>query len=321
MVSPAADTDPFVHPALFYRGQGEYLAGTVPFIRQGLGSGEPVAVSVPGPNLELLRTALGQDAGRVLLLDMTQEGRNPGRIIPGVLRAFADDHPGQRVRIIGEPVWAGRSELEYPACAQHEALINLAFTGREVTILCPYDVARLDTRALTDAEATHPLLIDATGERASDGYDPLRIIDGYNTPLPEPAPIEPAAHVTLDAVSGDTASLARTRAIARDQARRAGLTGDRVEDVELVVVELVANSVDHGGGQGRLDIWIEPGRLVCEIRDTGHLTDPLAGRRPAPPGQMRGRGLLLINHLSDLVRLHTGPHGTTVRVCFTTPQS
>ncbi|RSN55167.1 anti-sigma regulatory factor [Amycolatopsis sp. WAC 04182] len=317
-MNPTTAADPFVHPALFYRGQDDYLAGTVPFIRQGLDGGEPVAVSVPGPNLDLLRTALGEDAERVRLLDMTEEGRNPGRIIPGVLRAFADEHPARRVRIIGEPIWAERSELEYPACAQHEALINLAFTGREVTILCPYDVTRLDVRALTDAEATHPLLIDSTGERISAGYAPDRIINGYNTSLPEPVPTVPAAYITLDAVTGDAVALAEARAMARGQAMRAGLTDDRAGDVELVVTELLANSVDHGGGQGRLSVWPETGLLVCEVRDTGHLTDPLAGRRPARAGQLRGRGLLLINHLADLVRLHTGPRGTTVRACFTT---
>ncbi|RSN26154.1 anti-sigma regulatory factor [Amycolatopsis sp. WAC 01416] len=314
----ATGTDPFVHPALFYQGPDDYLAGTVPFIQQGLESGEPVAVSVPGPNLELLRTALGQDAERVRLLDMTEEGRNPGRIIPGVLRAFADDHTTRRVRIIGEPIWAERSELEYPACAQHEALINHAFTGREVTILCPYDVTRLDARALSDAEATHPVLIDSTGERASTRYDPDRIITGYNTPLPEPALTETAGYNILDAVTGEATSLAHARAVARDQAQRAGLTDDQVADVQLVVAELLANSVDHGGGQGRLSIWSEADGLVCEVHDTGRLTDPLAGRRPASPGQLRGRGLLLVNHLSDLVRVHTGPQGTTIRACFTT---
>lgn len=314
----ATGTDPFVHPALFYRGPDDYLAGTVPFILRGLASSEPVAVSVPGPNLELLRAALGPDAERVLLLDMTKEGRNPGRIIPGVLRAFADNHTTRRVRIIGEPIWAERSELEYPACAQHEALINHAFTGREVTILCPYDVTRLDARALSDAEATHPVLIDSTGERASTGYDPDRIITGYNTPLPEPLPIESAGYDIIDVVTGEAASLAQARAVAREQARRAGLTDDQVADVQLVVAELLANSVDHGGGRGRLSIWSEAGGLVCEVHDTGHLTDPLAGRRPASPEQRRGRGLLLVNHLADLVRVHTGPQGTTIRVCFTT---
>lgn len=309
-----ADAGPFVHPALFYQGPHDYLAGTVPFIRQGLQAGEPVAVSVPGPNLELLRTALGRDAERVRLLDMTQEGRNPGRIIPGVLRAFADAHPAQRVRIIGEPIWAERSALEYPACAQHEALINLAFAGREVTILCPYDTTRLDARVLADAEATHPVLVDTSGQRASTGYDPQRIITGYNSPLPEPA-----APITIDNVTNDTAAMAHARAFARDHAHQAGLVPDRVGDVELVVAELLANSVDHGGGQGQLRIWTEPGQLVCEVRDAGYLDDPLIGRRPVPARQLRGRGLLLVNHLSDLVRIHTQAHGTTIRVCFATP--
>src|SRR5689334_17622797 len=116
--------DGFVHPAYFYRGVEEYLRGTVDFIREGLANGEPVAVSVPTANLALIRAALGDAADSVHLLDMTVEGRNPGRIIPGVLRAFADAHPDTRVRIIGEPIWADRSPLEYPACVQHEALIN-----------------------------------------------------------------------------------------------------------------------------------------------------------------------------------------------------
>ncbi|WP_414938269.1 anti-sigma factor RsbA family regulatory protein [Amycolatopsis sp. cmx-11-51] len=313
----ATADDPFVHPALFYQSPDDYLAGTIPFIRQGLRAGEPVAVSVPGPNLELLRAALGRDAEQVRMLDMTKEGRNPGRIIPGVLRAFADTHPTRRVRIIGEPIWADRSELEYPACAQHEALINLAFTGREVTILCPYDTTRLDARTLADAETTHPVLVDTAGERTSTVYDPDRIITGYNTPLPEP--VAPDTVTAIDAVTGDAASLSQARAFTREQAQRAGFAPDRIGEVELAVAELLGNSIDHGGGQGRLRIWREEDRLVCETHDAGHLTDPLAGRHPAPPGQLRGRGLLLVNHLADLVRIHTGPRGTTIRVCFIDP--
>jgi hypothetical protein len=82
---------------------------------------------------------------------MTVAGRNPGRIIPTVLLAFANAHPGRRVRLIGEPIWAGRSPVEYPACAQHEALINAAFTGRPATILCPYNTELLDPVWIEDA--------------------------------------------------------------------------------------------------------------------------------------------------------------------------
>ncbi|MFQ6394509.1 anti-sigma factor RsbA family regulatory protein [Nocardia sp. KC 131] len=304
---PSGFAAPFVHPALFYRDTEEYLAGTVGFIRAGLAADEPVAVSVPGPNLALIRTELGSDAAEVRLMDMTVEGRNPGRIIPGVLRAFADSHPAGRVRIIGEPIWAERSATEYPACAQHEALINAAFTGREVTILCPYDTERLELSVLADAYATHPLVIDADGERASRTYDPDHIVDRYNQPLPEP----PAAAAVL---AFDAATLPDARHLAAGIARSMGLSTDRTIDIELAVAETTTNSVVHGGGQGTMAIWIEADQLLCQVRDAGHISDPLAGRLPADPLRPGGRGLLLVNHLIDLVRIYTGEHGTTIQM-------
>lgn len=297
----------FVHPALFYRDTEEYLAGTVGFIRAGLTNDEPVAVSVPEPNLTLIRDALGPDATAVQLMDMTIEGRNPGRIIPGVLRAFADRHPNGRVRIIGEPIWAGRSDWEYPACAQHEALINAAFAGREVSILCPYDTASLDATVLADATATHPTLIDDTGERPSAAYDPDSVVTRYNEPLPAP----PAG---VPVLAFHAASLTGTRHRAVEFARRAGMTGDRLIDLELLVGEIIANSVVHGGGTGTLAIWVDGTRLCCQVRDAGHITDPLAGRLPPQTFQFGGRGLLLVNQLADLVRLHTGVRGTAMQV-------
>lgn len=306
-VQPA--TGPFVHPALFYRGVHEYLAGTVPFIRGGLDAGEPVAVAVPGPNLDVLRSELGDSAAQVRLMDMTQVGRNPGRIIPMVLRKFADAHPHGRVRIIGEPIWPGRSENEYPACVQHEALINLAFTGRAVTILCPYDAGTLHPRVLADAAATHPVLVDDGGEYDSGEYAPKRVVRAYNVPLAEPAD-EPAM------LAFDDANLGQARALVVEHAGRAGLGADRVLDAELAVNELAANTLVHGGGAGTLRIWTEDRYLVCEVRDAGFITDPLVGRRPVDPDVLGGRGVLLVNQLADLVRLHTRPGGTTIRAHF-----
>jgi anti-sigma regulatory factor (Ser/Thr protein kinase) len=300
-------TGAFRHPALFYRGAAEYLAGTVPFVWGGLAADEPVAIAVPGDNLELLRRELGADAARVRLLDMTEAGRNPGRIIPGVLRAFADSHPGRPVRIIGEPIWAARSAVEYPACAQHEALINLAFAGRDGTVLCPYDADALAPDVLADAEVTHPVLIDGTGRRPSPAYDPPELIARYNRPLPVP---EGAFELA------GTTDLAATRALAHVRAAACGLSDDRVADVEVVVTELLSNSVEHGSGSGTVRFWGGDGEFVCEVHDHGRLTDPLAGRHPATPYQPRGRGLLLVNHLADLVRLHTGDDGVTFRAYF-----
>ncbi|MFH8529484.1 anti-sigma factor RsbA family regulatory protein [Streptomyces tendae] len=306
-MSTATADAAFTHPALFYRSEAEYTDRTVAFVLEGLAAGEPVAVAVPGPNLELVRAGLGTDARDVTFLDMTEAGRNPGRIIPGVLRAFADAHApgGVRVRIIGEPVWAGRSAAEYPACAQHEALINAAFAGRAATILCPYDETRLTADVLADALVTHPTVVTAGGERVSEEYDWRAVVARYNEPL-TPAP-------DADVLVFGPGELPEARRFAVDRAASYGLTGRRLQDAELAVSELTTNSVVHGGGSGTVAVWSEAGQVVCEVRDAGRLTDPLAGRRPPEHGQIGGRGLLLVHYIADLVRIHTADEGTAVR--------
>ncbi|WP_055558031.1 sensor histidine kinase [Streptomyces sp. NBRC 110028] len=304
-MSTEAAAGPFVHPALFYRDDEDYLTGTLPFVLDGLRAGEPVAVAVPGAGLRLLRSALGRDGAKVRFLDMTVAGRNPGRIIPAVLRDFADRHPGGRVRIIGEPIWAGRTAAEYGPCVQHEALINLAFRGREVTILCPYDSRRLDDGALADAWLTHPVVIEDGRERPSHVYDPERATAAHNEPLPPPAGVP--------AFSFDAERLPLAREFAVAAGERLGLAGQRLGDLALATSELTTNSVLHGAGRGTVRVWERAGQVLCQVEDGGRLSDPLAGRRPAAPGQVGGRGLLLVHRVTDLVRVHTGPDGTTIR--------
>jgi anti-sigma regulatory factor (Ser/Thr protein kinase) len=233
-----------------------------------------------------------------------------------VLRAFADAQPaGRRVRIVGEPIWAGRTAAEYPACVQHEALINTAFEGRAATILCPYDVRRLDAQVLADAHATHPTVIPSGSgrERDSGGYAPDAAVARYNEPLP--------AVPDVPSFGFDAESLTEVRHLATDEGLRLGLKGVGLENLTLVTAELTTNSVVHGGGAGALRVWGEGGYggggyVVCEVRDKGRLADPLAGRRPVAVAQRGGRGLLLVNLVADLVRVYTGEEGTTVRCWF-----
>jgi anti-sigma regulatory factor (Ser/Thr protein kinase) len=300
--------DQFDHPALLYRNDEEYLLGTVPYIRDGLAAGEPVAVAVPGANLRLIRDALGADAARVRLRDMTIAGRNPGRIIPTVLLAFADAHPGRRVRLIGEPIWAGRSATEYPACAQHEALINAVFADRAASILCPYNTELLDPAWVADAHQTHPVMVDAAGRYDSLGYhDPITVAAGFNQPLADP----PAGAA---AITVDVHSLPAARHFITEYADRAGVAPERVSDLVLAVNELATNAAEHGGGSGELTAWTQGDDLICQLADCGHFKDPLAGRIPVPADVPGGRGLLLVNQLCDLVRMHTTPTGTIIRI-------
>ncbi|MFI7382883.1 anti-sigma factor RsbA family regulatory protein [Streptomyces sp. NPDC049813] len=308
-MSTESATQPFDHPALFYRGEQEYLAGTVPFVEEALAAGDPVAVAVPGANLALIRAALGGQAARVRLLDMERAGRNPGRIIPRVLRAFAEGHPGRRARILGESIWAGRTAVEYPACVQHEALTNVAFQGRAATIRCLYDAARLAESVLADAYVTHPTVIDSGTRADSAAYAPQELLARYNQPLSAP-PDTPATAYTAT-------SLGEVRHVATRSAAASGLRTPRLDDFELAVAELTTNSVVHGGGRGTLRVWADDRHVICEVQDAGLIDDPLAGRRLPPREQHGGRGLLLVNVVADLVRTYSAPdRGTTTRVYF-----
>jgi anti-sigma regulatory factor (Ser/Thr protein kinase) len=303
---------PFDHPGLLYHTADEYLEATTRFVRQAAGAGQPVLVAVPGPNLTRLRDALGDLGGAVTFADMTVAGRNPGRIIPGVLLAFAKKHARRRVAIIGEPIWPERTAVEYPACAAHEAMINAVFAGRDAAILCPYDADRLQGSRLHDAWRTHPTMITAGGRRASPWYqDPVATAADFNRPLPA----VPAEAVRLPYAA--PAALAEVRDFVAARATAAGLCGERVDDLVVAVNELAENTLRHTASGGTVSVWAEADYLVCQIDDRGRLTDPLAGRIPPPVDVAGGRGLVLANLLCDLLRIHTRPDGTTIRLHMT----
>lgn len=310
-MDPVSDTVPqagFDHPALLYHDRDQYLAAVVAFIHTAQAAGQPTLVAVPSENLALIRSASGVDVGTTFI-DMSLAGRNPGRILPGVLVDFADRHPDRRIAVIGEPVWPARSEIEYPACVIHEALINTVFAGRNATILCPYDVTRLSARAVRDAYRTHPVMQQGSRRWPSDTYtDPARLVEEYNVPLPDPP--SHAAHFTYTSPT----DLEGVRAALATQANRVGLIGRPATSLLVAVSELMANSIDHTAGGGQLAIWLEDDMLVCQVQDGGHLRDLLAGRIPPPANRPRGRGLLLVNALCDLVRTYTRPGRTVVRI-------
>ncbi|HYN92914.1 MAG TPA: sensor histidine kinase [Pilimelia sp.] len=297
----------FQHEALLYRTPGEFAGGVLPFILGGLAAGEPVLVAVPARQHAIIRQGLGAGADAVRFVDMSDAGRNPGRIIPGVLHPFIDAHAGH-CRVVGEPVWPGRATAEYPACVQHESLINVAFEGRQATVLCPYDVARLPAYAIADAGRTHPVLLDGPGRRVSPDYlPPTAAADVFNQP-----PAEPPGEWT--GVTFGVDGLAGVRRLVAAEGERAGLSPERNADLQLAVNEVATNAVTHAGGVGTLRVWRDADGLVCELSDMGHGMHRLAGRIPPGRDSEGGRGLILVNHLCDLVHIYAGNSHNTVRL-------
>jgi anti-sigma regulatory factor (Ser/Thr protein kinase) len=294
------------HAAVLYRGTGEYLDAVRGFVAGGLERAEPVFVAVPGPKVGLLREHLGARADRVSFADMTEMGANPAWIIPRVA-AFADAHRGRAIRYVGEPAWETRTAAELCEATRHEALINLAFTGTATSMLCPYDCTRLAPGVIDDAERTHPVLITGGRSRPSRSYPGAGLFPaGCDQPLPSPpGRAEPLAYRD---------DLAHVRAFAAVQARRAGLPADRSRDLVIAVSELAANTWRHTDAGGIVHIWTADGELLCQVQDSGHVSDPLAGRRRPTPEAGRGHGLWVVYQLCDLVELRTGSTGTTIRL-------
>jgi anti-sigma regulatory factor (Ser/Thr protein kinase) len=309
-ITPAAPTGAFCHEALFYDGDAAYVAGIVPFLREGVRAGEPVMVAVGVEQIALLRDALGTDAGGVHFADMAELGANPARIIPA-WRDFVDacGAPGRPVRGIGEPIWSGRSSAELVECQLHESLLNVAFADEAgFRLLCPYDLASLDPAVLHEACCSHPVLVDRRGRRGSRDYRGLGAVPPPSlTPLPPP----PGGATPL---SFDADGLADVRDVAAACADDAGLDQERQGDLVLAVHELATNSVLYGGGIGVLRAWADEETAVCEIRDRGHIDDVLAGRHTPRPGQTRGWGLWIANTTCDLVQIRSHGDGTVIRV-------
>lgn len=294
------------HEALFYRTNDEYVAGVQAFVDGALDAGQPVLLALPRPHVALMAEAMAGVVDGVRLADMTEIGRNPNRIIPTIQR-FLDEYPGQPVSFVGEPIWPGRTEAEIAEATRHEALINHAFADSDAAVLCPYDVGRLAPTVVADASRTHPVVVEGSRRQSSDRYqDPVSVwADVAHLPAP------PADAETLAIHAG---SLSDLRRAARRLARRAGVAGLRADDLLVAVTELATNSLVHARGAGTLTLWTEPGAVVGEVRDAGLLADPMAGRRQPPADLLGGRGLWMVNHLCDLVQLHSDESGTVVRV-------
>lgn len=299
----------FRHQALIYDDDDRFFAGVSGFVTAAVDANEPVAVVVAASKIDRLRRELGREGDQVQYADMTEVGSNPARIIP-VWRDFVDGHPtAARLRGVGEPMWAGRSHAEMAECQLHESLLNVAFAGvSDFHLVCPYDASALDPETIALAEHTHPTMERDGHLEPSTAYDgPSGALGLFTTPLPRP-------DADVDELRFTLGPLHDVRRFVADAARRAGLTGERVDDVVLAANEIASNSVLHGGGAGVIRTWQLRDTFLCEVRDAGQIGDPLVGRVRPRREEMNGRGVWMANELCDLVQVRSPATGTVVRL-------
>jgi anti-sigma regulatory factor (Ser/Thr protein kinase) len=237
-------------------------------------------------------------------------GVNPARIIPA-WQDFLDQNGGgtRPVRGIGEPIWAGRAESELVEAQRHETLLNVAFAGSGTwSLLCPYDRLSLDPAVLEEAERSHPFVLEKGHRRPSS-----TCLDLHAMSAPFAAALGDAPVGVSEIVFSKEHELSTIRAFVASQVDAAGLDSVRVADLVLAAHEIASNSVRYGGG-GALRVWVEGEVVICEIRDRGRLSNPLAGRERPDALDVGGRGIWMANQLCDLVQLRTNDDGNAVRI-------
>ncbi|TMD35988.1 MAG: sensor histidine kinase [Chloroflexi bacterium] len=307
--SPSA-VNRFRHEALFYSGSAEFVNGTVPFVREGVASGEPVLVVESPEKIKTLRAALERDADQVFFADMSEVGANPARIIPAWCD-FVNRHwvPGKSLRGIGEPIWSSRGADELVECQRHESLLNVAFgRGRPWSLLCPYDTATLRPEVIDEARRSHEFIVEGGSARRSENF---RGIDASAAAFSAPLASAPPP---LDEVTFEKGDLRRVRELVRKRAVAAGLDESRAYTLAVATNEVATNSILHGGGSGTLRIWQDVDRVICEVRDRGVFDLPLVDREAPGPDPSSPRGLWLANQLCDLVQIRTFHEATVVRL-------
>lgn len=160
LVGGAATVAPALlkHRVLEYGSDDEYLAATIPFLMEGIARSDCVLTVTATRHMSLVRDALGDNAQHVEFLDASEwysSLRDASSGYRALLRErFERGAPW--IRIVGEPVWAGRSETQLAEWFRYESIINVAFASSPATIMCTYDRRSVPESVLANARRTHP---------------------------------------------------------------------------------------------------------------------------------------------------------------------
>jgi transcriptional regulator with XRE-family HTH domain len=144
------------HHALLYEDREEFAESAGRFLLDAIHRSEAALAVTDKRNLKVLEERLGADAKRAELWDskLLTSPEAAVAVFTEFMTAKLRDG-AVWVRIVGEPVWKGRSEADVRLWTKYESLLNLKFAGSPASALCPYDVSALDPAIVRDAHLTH----------------------------------------------------------------------------------------------------------------------------------------------------------------------
>jgi anti-sigma regulatory factor (Ser/Thr protein kinase) len=304
----------FVHQALIYGSDDEFMDVAMPFVEEGVLLKEPTLVAVQERNIENLRAALGGAPPGVTMFSTEQWYDTSARTREKFGSWVAEHIDRGRVRLVGEPPWAIGHEAQVRDWARYESVLNIAFAEFPVTLICPYDLRVLPADIIRHAHGTHPEIVDLGGTADSDAYeDPLEFCRRMDSSVSQPSG-EPDTELSFG-----LADLPTVRRTITSLAVEAGFGRPRAHDLVLAVNEIATNAVVHGRSPATLRVWRRDGELVFEVSDSGDgIKNALAGQLTPDARGPGGRGLWLTRLVADAVEIRNGT-GCTVAIHATAP--
>jgi transcriptional regulator with XRE-family HTH domain len=160
------------HSVFPYGTDDQFRTTMGTFLSEGIERSEANLAVTTGANIELLREHLGKDARRVEFVEASGWYSSPIGAL-NAYKAFSDaklERSAAWVRMVGEPIWAGRSDAEVRLWTRYESLFNLVFAAYPVTLVCPYDERSVAPEIVRQAHLTHPNTVSNRGLSRNPEY-------------------------------------------------------------------------------------------------------------------------------------------------------
>jgi anti-sigma regulatory factor (Ser/Thr protein kinase) len=295
----------FRHSALVYESQEEYLAGALPFLREGIEAGDGAIVAHTKPGLAMMREALGPDAAQATFVDVSSAYTRPARTLAAYHKVYVEVlRKTTRVRAVAD-VQFGHDPAEWDLWTGYEAVFNRSFSHLPTWVICSYNANGTPDPIIEGVWHTHPEVVAEETLNTSDQYeDPDELLRRI-TPVPAPLPELRSIPFGRDVVEF------RER-LARE------LLAEEVSDAKaldmlLAATEIATNAIEHGGGVEEVRVGRAEGRFACEIVDHGKgFDDPAAGY--LAPRKEVGAGLWVARQLTWRIEFFRSARGFTTRI-------
>jgi anti-sigma regulatory factor (Ser/Thr protein kinase) len=280
------------HVVQFYDSDADLAARAGSYLREAVEAEAVVVVIATEAHRRAFEEHLPDATGTLLWLDaaellgrLMRDGRVDRdaffEIVGGIVREAAAS--GRPVRAYGEMVallWEAGDVL---AAIDLETLWNELASEVRFSLYCAYH--RESVSGHEHADALH------------------RVCDLHTEIVPA---VERTWEFALDA-----AAPSRARRLVTDALRRAGHSGDLLDDARLVITELAANAVKHARSPFSVSIRSAESTVRILVRDASLVVPEMSDHTPTTPG---GRGMRLVANLAVRWGVDAAPDGKVVWV-------